>query len=95
MSHQWFKTTYKEEVPCGSSCFEEDRTLYVHHNHSCDIVSFYDQDGDYLFSYQDTVKNNLKDAIERLDFPYKEKWFEELQDGVSLLDAKDRELFNK
>ena len=65
MSHDRLKIKYKEEGPYGS---EVERTLYCHHNHSSDIVSFHDDDGNYLFSYGDTGPTpTLMDAIIKLD----------------------------
>jgi len=95
MAHQYFKTKYKEEVPCGASCIEEEHTIYVHHNESCDIVSFLDENGDYILSYQDTVHNNIFDAMNRLSFPYQKEWFGELLDGVEYLTEEDRKILNK
>lgn len=63
MSHIYRKTQYATTGPYGET---EMRTLYVHHNNSCDIVSFYAEDGAFLFSVEDTEKNNMMDAIDRL-----------------------------
>jgi hypothetical protein len=95
MAHQYFKTKYKEEVPCGTSCTVEERTLYVHHNESWDIVSFLDENGNYLLSFQDTVHPNLFEAMNSLSFPYKKEWFGELLDGIEMLNEEDRKIINK
>ena len=63
MSHLRVKTTYNTEGPYGTT---EKRTLYAHHNLSCDIVSIYDDDGSFLFAFPDTIDNNLWNAIARI-----------------------------
>lgn len=60
------KTTYKTEGAYGST---EDNILYAKHNNSSDYVTFYDEDGDYMFTVPDTIDNNLFDAIKRLYSP--------------------------
>lgn len=67
MSHVRVKTKYNVEGAYGSI---EERTLYADHNNSCDIVTFYDQDGNWLLSVEDTMDNNLLDAINRLYMPF-------------------------
>jgi hypothetical protein len=93
MAHQWFKTKYKEYAYYGAGCYEEEHTLYVHINESCDITSFYNEKGECVLSYEDTLDNNIFDAMNKLVFPYKKGWFGELLDDVENLDDKDRELF--
>jgi len=81
MSHTRVKTTYAVEGPYAST---EIVKLYCHHNHSCDIVSFYDENGtvtSMVFSEWET-NNNLWDAMNRLWYPYKDKWGDKLKDGV-------------
>lgn len=68
MSRIRVKTDYQIEVEYGRT---ENKTLYAEHGNSCDIVTFYDENGAYLFSIQDTVENNLMDAIKRLYAPDK------------------------
>ena len=67
MSHIFLKTKYKESAEYGS---EIERELFVHHNLSCDIVSIYDDKGNCVFAFEDTVNNNQFDAIERLVSAY-------------------------
>jgi hypothetical protein len=67
MSHYRLKTKYNEEGYCGST---EEHTLYAHHNLSCDVVTFYDEEGRVLISIGDTIDNNLLDAINRLYAPF-------------------------
>ena len=86
MSHVRVKTEYQIEGAFGST---EKKTLYAHHNNSCDVVTFFDEDGSYLFSVEDTMNNNLLDARNRL-FMYS-KPNGELVDGVSYMDNNDRE----
>jgi hypothetical protein len=78
MSHIRVKTEYQVQGAYGST---EKRTLYAHHNNSCDVVTFFDEDGTYLFSVEDTMDNNLMDAINRLYA---------LDDNVQYMDADDR-----
>lgn len=63
MSHIRYKTKYNVEVEYGKI---EERIVYVDYNNSIDIATFYDEDGEKLFVVQDTVDNNLIDAIIRL-----------------------------
>ena len=82
MSHTRVKTTYETE---GVYAYTEVHTLYCHHNHSCDIITFYDEDGEVVhMSFQEWSMNHndLWDAMNRLWFPYKDKWGGELKDGV-------------
>lgn len=44
MSKNRLKTKYIEEAAWGTT---ETKTLYAVHNNSCDIVSFYNEDGDF------------------------------------------------
>ena len=85
MSHVKVKTEYQVEGAYGST---EKRTLYAHHNNSCDVVTFFAEDGTYLFSVEDTMDNNLMDAINRLYAPHKNTKGE-LQDGVDFMDKED------
>lgn len=56
------KTTYNVEGAYGSV---DKKTLYAAHYRGCDIVNFYDDDGSYIMSVEDTMENNLLDAINR------------------------------
>lgn len=81
MSHTRVKTTYSVEGAYGST---ETKTLYCHHNHSCDYTTFYDEDGDVTtmnFGEWESG-NDLWDAMERLWFPFKGEWGKELKDNV-------------
>lgn len=95
MSHTYAKTKYKEEIYYGSSCGEEEHILYVHHNHSCDITSFFDEKGKYILSFPDTLKNNIFDAMKKLNFPFKETWNGELAEGVEKLTPEDFKIIGR
>ena len=45
MSHVRVKTEYQVEGAYGST---EKKILYAHHNNSCDVVTFFDEDGTYF-----------------------------------------------
>lgn len=81
MSHTRVKTTYNIEGAYGGT---EVKTLYCHHNHTCDCVTFYDDDGDVqTMSFSEWCSgNDLWDAMNKLWSPFKNKWGEELKDGV-------------
>lgn len=81
MSHTRVKTTYESEWMYGST---EVRTLYCHHNHSCDCTTFYEENGEVAsMSFCEWSRGKDKwDAMERLWYPYKDKWGEELKGGV-------------
>lgn len=67
MSSSYYKTKYYCE---GNYGHNDERLLYVQHNRSCDVVTFYDDDGEFLLSISDTIDNNMYDAIEKLYSPY-------------------------
>lgn len=80
MSHVRVKTTYSVEGPFGST---DKKDLYCHHNLSCDCVTFYDKDGNVeSMSFGEWNGDDLWDAMNRLWFPFKDKWGGELRDGV-------------
>lgn len=81
MSHTRVKTTYGEQASWGST---ETKELYCHHNHSCDCTVFYNKDGSVAsMSFNEWESgNDLWDAMNRLYYPFKDKWGEELKDGV-------------
>jgi hypothetical protein len=81
MSHTRVKTTYSEEDTYACT---KTKTLYCHHNHSCDHTTFYNEDGsitEMSFGALETG-NDLWDAMERLWFPFKNEWNGELKDDV-------------
>jgi len=82
MSHTRVKTTYEVEGPYAST---EIVTLYCHHNHSCDCVTFFDSKGNVesmVFCEWSIDHNDLWDAMNRLWFPFKDEWGKELKDNV-------------
>ncbi len=81
MSHTRVKTTYSTEGAYGST---ETHELYCDHNHSNDITTFYDEDGNIMTMcfHEWEEGNDLWDAMQRLWFPYKSDWGGELKDGV-------------
>lgn len=94
MSHLRVKTTYGVEGEWGSTNVKE---LYCHHNHSCDCTDFYDEKGEVVpmcFQKWDD-DNDLWDAMRRLWFPFKDKWFGELKEGVEYYGIPPWELKNK
>jgi len=92
MSHTFVKAKYMELGAYGS---EEWHTLYCHHNHSCDIVSFYNEKGECILSFGDTEHPNIFEVMDKLNFPFKDAWNGELLDGVQYLNEEDREIINR
>ena len=81
MSHTRVKTTYSVQGSYGGTDKVE---LYCHHNHSCDITTFYNPDGtlaEMVFSEWITG-DDLWDAMNRLMYPFEDKWGGDLKDGV-------------
>jgi hypothetical protein len=60
MSHLYTKIQYCQEGSFGS--FDE-HTLYCHHNDCCDIVTFYRENGEPIFSFEDTLAGNIFDKM--------------------------------
>lgn len=81
MSHTRVKTKYSIMGAYGST---DKVDLYCHHNHFGDSCTFYDKDGDVqCMVFEEWVQgDDLWDAMNRLWFPYKDKWGGELKDGV-------------
>lgn len=85
MSHFKLKTKYNEEGAYGST---EVKTLYAHHNLSCDYVTFYDDNGNFIMAIPDTIDGNMLDAINRLYAPFKNPSIE-LVEGVERMNEND------
>lgn len=51
MSSSYRKIQYESEGPYGST---EERYLYIKSNNSSDVITVYDDDGDYVFSFSET-----------------------------------------
>lgn len=66
MSHTDEKTTYFEEGAYGSTT---KHTLYMHMNNTCDITTFYDDNGNLIFSFSDTLDRNIFEAMIGLAWP--------------------------
>jgi hypothetical protein len=80
MSKTRVKTTYEASGPWGST---ETHDLYCKHNHSCDITTFYDSNGEVEDMVFESWSDNDKwDAMNRLWMPFKDEWNGELKDGV-------------
>ena len=81
MSHLRVKTTYEVEGAYGST---EIGTLYCHHNNSCDIITFYTEDGEVAnMCFQEWSRGkDMWDAMIKLWSPFKDSSCKELQDGV-------------
>lgn len=60
MSHRRSKVEY---IELGAYGTPEKHTLYCWENLSCDRTSFYDENGNYIFSFGDTDHPNLMDAM--------------------------------
>ncbi len=75
------KTTYEVMGMYGST---DTETLYCYHNMSCDCVTFYNSKGDVqdMAFHEWSSGKDLWDAMQRLWFPFKDKWNGELLDGV-------------
>lgn len=85
MSHIKIKTKYVEEGEYWSAI---ERTLFVHHNLVSDYVTVYDESGKVIFTFNDTMRNNLLEAIKRTAGPVKHG---ELPEGVEYMDDQDCE----
>lgn len=86
MSHIRVKTTF--QVEDGRGGFER-HTLFVHHNLSCDIVSYFNEDGQFLFSVEDTTSDNLLDAINATYAPQEKDGT--LSSGIEYMTKEDCE----
>lgn len=87
MSHLRVKREYNEEGTYGSV---DKFTLYCHHNLSCDYTTFYDHNGNVIFSFPDTMDNNIFDAMIDLARPYKgDVRNNTLGNGISHMDLDD------
>lgn len=81
MSHLKVKTTYSTVGAYGAVKVKE---LFCHHNLSLDTIIFYDINGNpVLMIFEDfTDGDNLWDAMNRLWFPFEDKWGGKLKDKV-------------
>lgn len=92
MSHYRCKTKYNTEGSYGSI---DEKILYAHHNLSCDIVSFYDENGTCILSVDDTMENNMLDAINRLYSPFAEfRTGKVYKDGIESISMEERDMID-
>lgn len=83
MSHTYLKTTY--EIPSDGWGGTEEKELYVHHNHSCDTIDFYNSDGSIaeLSFIECSPGKDKQDAVIKLLDPYSGEWgSSDLKKGV-------------
>jgi len=96
MSHSRVKVKYEEEGPHASTT---DETLYCDHNHTADVVTFYDGDGNHLLSINEFSSNNLWTAMEKLMYyhRYLEQGIGKFNDAsqIEYWDSEDREKIKK
>jgi len=91
MSQTYLKTEYQEEAYYGAGCYYEKHKLYARHNNSCDIVTIRDENGNTILSFNDTVDNNILDAINRLLWAWDDASVSKLTEGVEHMDKEERE----
>lgn len=61
MSSRRYKIPYKSNH--GGGGMPSDHFLYVYENYSSDTVTLYDEDGDIILIYNDTMVNGIHEAI--------------------------------
>ena len=77
MSHTYEKIKYIESGAYGST---EEHTLYMDMNNCCDITTIYYEDGTPIFSFEDTLDDNIFEKMIELahgnkdDNPNIENW---------------------
>lgn len=84
MSHLRLKTKYYVEGAYGTT---EERILYAHHNLTSDYVTYYDEDGEYLFTIPNTISCNMLDAINLLYNPTTLNG--EYVDGIEIMNSDE------
>lgn len=89
MSHTRVKAKYMEVGAYGRT---EWHTLYCHHNHSCDIISFYNEKGECILSFGDADHPNIFEVMQKLSSPFAETWWDKLEDGVEYLNEEDHKI---
>lgn len=60
MSSQYRKIEYTGQGPYGST---EKKFLYIRYDGTCDTVSFYNEDGNYLFGFEEWDNFDMGKAI--------------------------------
>ncbi len=85
MSHSRTKIKYYTEGAYGAI---DEHYLYCHENKSCDYTTFYDEDGNCIFSFPDTLDGNVFDKMNELmsfspeNNPKIEYWSKEDHDKI-------------
>tara|TARA_R110000765_G_scaffold26628_2_gene64891 strand:- start:3108 stop:3398 length:291 start_codon:yes stop_codon:yes gene_type:complete len=82
MSSYYLKTKYFDEEMIGPGAVDNvEHTLYAWVHNTCDIMTYYDENFENpSLCFNDTVRNNIVDAIVRLDGPWKDS--QNLAEGV-------------
>lgn len=83
MSHIYEKIKYFEEGNYGITL---ERTLFCHHNNTCDVVTFYYEDGTPIFSFNDTIEGNLLDKMIEIIYNFKNN------SNISKMSINEKEL---
>ncbi len=86
MSSVRIKTKYVTEDSYGNNV---EHTIYAMHNNTVDVVTIFDEDGEPIMWIQDTVNNNILDAINRLFANYRDT-DGNLVPGIQNMDDTDR-----
>lgn len=89
MGQTRLKTTYNEISLYGAT---EQKTIYLRYNSSCDIVTILDENGCNVFSFDDTMDNNMFDAIQKLLQSYCNN---DLLPDVFCIDESDRRILDE
>ncbi len=69
MSHTRVKTKYYTMGAYGSV---DEKILYADLDNSCDMITYYDEQGRIILVVEDTQDNNILDAINRLYAPFRD-----------------------
>jgi hypothetical protein len=91
MSHYYLKTEYQEEEYYSGGMDYKKHKLYAHHNNSCDIVTIKDEKGNVILCFNDTVDNNIFDAIGNLLWAWDDARASKLTEGVEHMTKEERE----
>lgn len=89
MSHYYLKTEYQEEEYYSGGMNYVKKKLYAWHNNSCDIVTIRDEAGNTILSFNDTVDNNILDAINRLLWAWDDARESKLTEGVEHMEYEE------
>lgn len=94
MSHTRVKTTFETMGNYGSTDTVE---MFCHHNHSCDITTFFYKDGSVVdMCFEDWSSGKDKwDAVQKLWSPFKDEWNGDLLDGVEYYSTSEFDEFKQ